>query len=343
MRDISIIGLFVLAVFYTLNIAASYLVPLFLAVFLHFILRPVFQFLLNIRVPRLAAAFLVVTALIAFFIGIFFTVREPAMNWIEKIPEGLKKIEKQIDTYQSQNSLQKTLAEVEEIRTNGGKDILVVDLPQASVGKKLFRLTTRTLFLVGSALVFLFFLLLQWDTLMKKIAVASKKKSAAATVTIIEKTISRYFFLITLINIALGILIAVALAFLRVPNPVFWGILAALTNYIPYAGAAFMIVILSVVACMVFPLSYAFWVPFVYWALTTIESVVFTPMVLGREMTVHPLFIVLFLSFWGWLWGIPGMILAVPILMTFRIVCEHVPALKPVAVILESRKIEVKS
>jgi predicted PurR-regulated permease PerM len=116
---------------------------------------------------------------------------------------------------------------------------------------------------------------------------------------------------------------------------VLWGVLAACLHYIPYVGSAIGIGIVGLASLASFPqLSDAALPPLAYLALTTIEGNVISPIILGRTFSVSPLVIFVWLVFWGWLWGIPGAVIAVPLLMLIKVTCEQSPALAPVAAFL---------
>ena len=121
------------------------------------------------------------------------------------------------------------------------------------------------------------------------------------------------------------------MALIGVPNPLLWGVLATFANYIPYLGAITMVAVLAMVGLLTFPdLPHALIPPGAFLGLHLLESYLLTPMILGRRLTLNPVVIFLGLTFWGWMWGITGAILAVPIMMVFKILCEHSEPLSPV-------------
>ena len=131
-----------------------------------------------------------------------------------------------------------------------------------------------------------------------------------------------------MINAGLGVVIGVAMALLGVPNPVLWGVMAALFNFIPYAGALAGTGVIFLVSVSTFtaPMAIAL-PPIVYFAVTAIEGNLVTPSVLGRRFTMNPIIIFLWFASWSILWGFPGMLIAMPLLMAFRIIAREVPSL----------------
>jgi len=115
------------------------------------------------------------------------------------------------------------------------------------------------------------------------------------------------------------------------PNPLLWGVLAAVANFIPYLGPIAMITVLAMVGFLTFNgLSQALLAPGVYIGLHLLETYLLTPLILGRRLTLNPVVIFLGFTFWGWLWGITGAVLAVPIMVVFKIFCDHSEPLAPI-------------
>ncbi len=136
----------------------------------------------------------------------------------------------------------------------------------------------------------------------------------------------------TIINICLGITVGTTVGLLGLRNPIMWGALVAVLNFIPYLGAFTGIICMTLGAVLSFDsLGYALLFPAAYLLLATLEGNFITPWVMGRSLTLNPVIVLLSLTFWGWLWGISGIILAVPILAAFKIFCAHIKPMEPVA------------
>ena len=173
--------------------------------------------------------------------------------------------------------------------------------------------------------------------LIKVIPRLEDKKRAISIARKIESSISRYLLTVTLINAGLGTAVGLAMYFLGMPNPVLWGAMAAIVNFVPYLGATVGIVAMTLAALLSFDsLGWALVFPATYLALAILEGNFITPVVLGHSLTLNPIVIVIALMFWGWMWGIAGAILAVPILAAFKIFCDHIEPLEPVGEFLST-------
>jgi predicted PurR-regulated permease PerM len=156
-----------------------------------------------------------------------------------------------------------------------------------------------------------------------------------------ESDVSRYLVTVTLVNLGLGAFTALAMFALGMPNPMLWGALAALANFIPYLGAMSTTAVLAIVAAVTFDeVSAIVAPPAVFLLLTTFEGQFVTPMLLGRRLTLNPVVIFLALLVWGWLWGVAGVLMAVPLLAAFKIMCDHVPSLAAVGEFLGRKDAE---
>jgi predicted PurR-regulated permease PerM len=146
-----------------------------------------------------------------------------------------------------------------------------------------------------------------------------------------EQTISTYLFTITLINMALALIIALAMSLVGMPNPPLWGAVAGILNFIPYFGPFVMTLVMVLAGLLSFESTgHALLPALIYLSVHATESNLITPAILGRRLTLSPVAIFISIMFWTWLWGMPGALLSVPLLMTFRIICDHVKPLAPV-------------
>jgi predicted PurR-regulated permease PerM len=119
---------------------------------------------------------------------------------------------------------------------------------------------------------------------------------------------------------------------LDIPNPMLWGAIVGILNFAPYAGAATSLLIMTMIGMLTFDdISQAFLVPGVTAAILFTTSQIIIPLVLGRRLLLSPVAIFIAIMVWGWLWGILGALLAVPLLASFKIICERIESLQPVA------------
>ncbi len=192
----------------------------------------------------------------------------------------------------------------------------------------------------GSVAVFLlYFLLSHDDRFLRKLAgvlpALSQRRKAVLIVRATERDLSHYVLVRTATNLGLGAAVGVATWLLDMPNPVLWGVMAAILNYVPYLGGLVGYVIVGFVALTTFDTTgRALLVPGAYLVLNVIEGNFVTPAILGRELTLNPVMIFVWLIFWGWVWGIPGALFAIPLLAMTKIVADNIETLAPLGAFL---------
>jgi predicted PurR-regulated permease PerM len=195
---------------------------------------------------------------------------------------------------------------------------------------------------VGSALVtlmLLYFLLASGDLFLRKlIRVIPGLRDRILAVEIsrsVQAEIGRYFAATTLINIGLGVATTFAMMALGVPSPALIGTAAGLLNFLPYVGAAITLLGIFVVSALSLDGATQIVLPaLAFLALTTIEGQLVQPIVLGRRLALNPVAVFVWVLLWGWLWGVPGLLVAVPMLVALRICAEKIPSLNPLAELL---------
>jgi len=335
-RSIALSGLFVLAVFYTIYFMRSILLPIVLALLLSYLFRPIVRGLAQLKIPLpVGAAFILIGffALVGYGISALAT---PAVGWLQKAPEGLTELQhKLLPVKKSVAQVTQASGEIEKL-TTANAETKTVEVKRHPITEILFMRTPE--FIASAVLLsILLYFLLVYDQvfiakLVKLLPTLSDKKTAVGIAHDIESQVSRYLFTITSINACLGLAVGTAVGVLGLPNPVMWGVMVALLNFVPYVGAFTGIICMTIGATLSFEsLGYALIFPSVYLAFGTLEGSLITPWVMGRSLTLNPVIILLSLTFWGWMWGIVGIILAVPILAAFKIFCAHVKPLEPIA------------
>jgi len=335
-RSIAINGLFVLALLYTLYFARSFLLPIVLAVLLDFLLSPVIRTLKRARIPEPLGAALVVLGLLG-VVGIGgYSLTDPARAWIAKAPASLAKVETRLrDLRKPVEQVTKTAEQVEAATEveKGGPQEVVVRGPRLS--ERLFGTTQSLLAGALETVILLYFLLAVGDLFLQKLIkvlpLLRDKKKAVAIARETEASISTYLFTVALVNIVLGMVVTLVMVVVGMPNPLLWGALAAVAEFIPYIGASVVLGTLTLAGLVTFPtLGHALLVPAAYLAVNLIQSQFVSPMVLGRRLTLNPVAILVGLVFWWWLWGVGGAFIAVPLLATFKIFCDHIESLAPI-------------
>jgi predicted PurR-regulated permease PerM len=266
-----------------------------------------------------------------------FELSGPAYEWTQQAPQSLRKVESKLrDLKKPVQTVSKATEQVVKMtKVAGGKEPATVTVTTQSLGQRVFSQTTDFVAKGVVMFILLYFLLASGDLFLRKLIKVlpslADKKRAVDIARQIETEISAYLATVTLINVILGVAVWGAMTLIGLPNPLLWGVLATITNYIPYLGAITMIAVLAMVGLLTFPdLGHALMPPGAFIGLNILESYLLTPMILGRRLTLNPVMIFLALTFWGWLWGITGAILAVPIMVVFKIFCDHSEPLAPI-------------
>jgi predicted PurR-regulated permease PerM len=335
-RSVALTGLFILAVFYTIYFMRSVLLPIVLALLLSYLFRPIVRGLARLKIPlSVSAAFILIGlfALVAYGISALAT---PTAEWLQKAPAGFTELQhKLLPVKKSVAQVTQATGEIEKLATTA-PETKTVEVKRHPISEMLFMRTPEFIASAVLSAILLYFLLVYDQVfiakLVKLLPTLSDKKTAVSIAHDIESQVSRYLFTITAINACLGLAVGTAVGLLGLRNPVMWGVMVALLNFVPYLGALTGIICMTVGAVLSFDsLGYALVFPAVYLAFGTLEGSFITPWVMGRSLTLNPVIILLSLTFWGWMWGIIGIILAVPILAAFKIFCAHIKPMEPLA------------
>jgi predicted PurR-regulated permease PerM len=339
-RSFALSGLFILALFYTMYFMRSVLLPIVLALLLSYLFKPVLRALARLGVrPAFGAAILLFGLIAIIGYGISF-LATPAAGWLEKAPYGLQQLQqKMLPLKKPMEQVAKASGEIEKLTSpedGNSAAPTTVAVKQNRMTDMLYGRTPEFLISTFLLLILLYFLLAYDEVFLSKVIrlmpTLQDKKRAVSIAHEIESHVSRYLLTITAINICLGIAVGLVVGLLGLSNPIMWGVLVALLNFVPYVGALVGILCMTVGAVLSYDsLSYAMVFPAVYLIITAIEGNFVTPWVMGRSLTLNPVIILLSLTFWGWMWGIAGVILAVPILAAFKIFCAHIKEMEPVA------------
>jgi predicted PurR-regulated permease PerM len=248
----------------------------------------------------------------------------PVSEWIGRAPEIGTTIKQRLSAFD------RPLAALRQLQDAlfGGDSGVSVNTPTANFVLPVVAFFTPA---VGELLLFfailLFFLGGQFELRAGIVSLFGSRDAKLRFLKImndIEKNLAGYLTVVTMINAALGIIVALGAWLLGLPNPMIFGLLAALLNYVPYVGPAVTVVILFGVGLVTFPsLGQALLAPAGLVALTTIEGHFITPTIIGRRLTLNPLMVLLALAFWTWIWGPFGAFLATPLCIIGLVVFNH--------------------
>jgi predicted PurR-regulated permease PerM len=329
------------ALFYFAHAA---LVPIVLALLFSLILSKPVEALHRRGLPRSSAAILVLVILLTIAGTTVNLLWTPAQTWWASAPQTILTIEKKIRpasrlvnrvemlteragqiTQTPGAAAQKPSAGAAE---NSAAPAAPAAQPPANVAVVVLdEMRSVLISSVTVIIVTLFSLAGGPPMLARMTATLSEDLNSSHTLKVIDAVrgeVSRYYVSIALINAGLGVATTAVTMLLGMPNPLLWGAVAAILNFVPYVGPATTLILLSIVALVTFDnVGHVFAVAGSFLALSTIEGQVVQPLVVGQRLKLNPLIVFLALWFWGWFWGIPGIIIAVPSLVALKVVAEH--------------------
>jgi predicted PurR-regulated permease PerM len=336
-RSIALSGLFLLAVFGTLYVARSVFMPIVLALLLSFLLAPLVSGLARLHLPTPLGAAIVVLAILAVVGSGAYWLSGPAAGWMEQIPQSLERLETKVQTMKkSVAEISKATQQVETLAKGGPEQgTSVVEIQRPPLIGTILNQTLEAGAAIVVTIILLYFLLASGNLFLQKLVrVLPRFKDKRTAVTIVhqvEKDVSLYLLTVTMTNAGLGITVGMAMYGLGMPNPVLWGVMVGCFNFIPYLGDIASTIVLTLVASLTFDqLGRILLVPAVFFALTSLEGMIVTPLVVGNRLSLNPVAIFIWLLLWGWLWGIPGTLLAVPLLAVIKIICDNIAPLTPI-------------
>ncbi|MBU0724251.1 MAG: AI-2E family transporter [Alphaproteobacteria bacterium] len=326
-----------LAIMYTVYFAKPILLPIFLALLLAILLLPLVKLICKIGIPQTLGAFIVVGLLTSTVTVGSYQLAGPALEYLDFGPNLGRSIERKLADLklplQKAREASEKIAEMAQIDQKGRQAPRVVVM-QESLAETLAAHVQSSVTTGIITVVLLFFLLAEGPRSINRIVEAmelSEQRRRTKRVFLeIQWKISVYLRTVTLINIALGLLTSGLMWALGMPSPLLWGVIAGMFNFLPYVGPVITAVIIAIVSLMTFDsLLLILMPPLGFYILTAMEGQVITPMILGRQLTLNPILVFGTVLLWGWLWGVPGALLAVPILAIGKIILtnlEDVPA-----------------
>ncbi|MEQ8357675.1 MAG: AI-2E family transporter [Kiloniellaceae bacterium] len=329
-----------IGVFAVLYFARALFIPITLACVLALVLAPIVRILRKAGMPRALASGGVVisaTTLVAFVIA---QISAPAAAWFARLPEAIIRLRytfsEIVGALENVKDFTEDIASLSPGKEGGNIVMQGPDLTQVFLSN-----TGQLLTMIVIAAVLLFFLLANGDLfLLKTVHTLSRFSDKKRMVQIgrdLQVEVSRYLLTITAINLGLGAVTAGIMAAFSLPDALLWGVLAASFNFIPYAGAILTTGAILLASLLAFPAPVdAVYPTLAFLAITVLEGNLITPALVGRRFTINPVVVFVSLLFWGWLWGIAGLLLAVPLLVVFKILCDHTGRLHVIGEFLSS-------
>ncbi len=338
-RTIFLCGLFCLALLAAFYVASAIVLPVVLAIVLKLLLQPLVRLMDRAGVPHALGAFIAIILLLIALAAVISGVTGPAASWAGKLPDAIPQIQQKLAFLARPiGSIEWMIAQLQSIPGVG--------LPQGpstqsiNVMGALFSGTTAVAAGLFTTIVVLFYLLVSGETFLRRfveILPSFAEKRQAVEITLdIERNISAYLLTITLINLVVGVLTFLVMWVTGVANPLLWGCIAFAVNFVPILGP--MVALVVFLMASVLSLGVTWWALLpvgLYFLIHVIEGEIVTPMLMARRFTINPVAVILSLLFWYWMWGVPGAILAVPLLAITKLVCDDIRPLRAFGHFLE--------
>jgi predicted PurR-regulated permease PerM len=317
-----------LALMYTIALTKALLIPLVLAAFIGLALNPLVAAGGRLHLPRwLTASVLMIGLVVGIGNGIGM-LAQPAMGWFHGAPAAIRSF---IPKFRDMTRPLEAANRATQTLVTGTSRVATAPTPAVSITAwDVVSTAPKVLAAILSVLLLVFFFLVYGDTMLRRLVELTPsfayKRHAVSIVRGFQTEVSRYLLTALLINASLGAITAGMLWLYHVPDALLWGAVAMFANFIPYVGAIFTTGVLAIVSML-----YAknanldvFLPALTFAGITIVEGNLITPLIQGRSMRLSPIAILLWLLVWGWLWGIPGALLAVPMLTCTKLICERV-------------------
>ena len=319
---------FCLGLPFALQAGAEFFLPLTAAIVIAIALVPLLEWLERRGLPSALAAFFALVTFLAIINAALAIIVVPATGWFARIPESIPRIQSNlaplIDFYSTlQRFVDRTLTSVAS-GTEATAQAVAATAPTSVVDYFITSAPSAAIQLFFAVLV-IFFFLAGWTRLRKgTIRRRGSFDGAMQTARVIQNVVDAtadYLATITMINAILGLSVALLLWALGMPSPFMWGGIVSICNFVPYLGPIVAAVLLGLGGLMTFDaVGLALLPALIFIGVHLVEANLITPLVLGKRLTINPLLILVSLSFWGWVWGTPGALLAVPLLLILQTV-----------------------
>lgn len=333
----------VIALCGALYVARAYLLPLAAALVFSVILAPICSRLEWFRLPRMVAAVMAL-ALAAGVAWLAFTlIAQPANRWISNAPAVMDRAERQFKKLQAPlkplTDISREVQDISIVPPDGAPKPRTVVVEGPELTQSLLASVQVIAVQLGFVLLLTFLLLITREEFREKLIAFQPtlpdRVRTARAFRDMEKRVSGYFVTFSIINIVLGVATGLACWHLGLPEPAMWGGLAAVFNFIPFLGPVVMMALLGIAGLATYnDLLDASFPMLAFIGISFLEANLITPTIVGRRMTLNPLAIVLAVSFWIWIWGPAGGVIALPLLIMFKVVCDHTPALRVVGALI---------
>lgn len=327
-----------------LYVASDLWVPLMIAALAYLSLRPIEAKLCRVGLPRVLASGVLIVAIFSALGVVVSLLYSPAQRWIDMAPDSIVTIQEKFrsiaEPLTAIDRADETIDEATKPLANDTQRVTVAyENPSLIDETTLINHTGSWLAFVAAVAVLTFFMLSTGDDLLNRLLGILPDPDSRAEVldkiSDIQHSVGRYLAQITCINVALGIAVTGVMWLAGMPTPVLWGVLATLCNFVPYVGPLAATAVVFLAAAGSFDtISRAAMTALLFWLTTAVEGQFVTPAILGKTLKVGPVVVLAAVAFWGFLWGLPGVFLAVPLLIVQRKVFASFEVTFPLAVVL---------
>ena len=335
-------GLFTFAALAVLYIASEIILPLVLALVLKILLQPLVRLLERIRIPRAAGGILAVLLVLLAFAATISALAGPATDWAARLPQAIPKLRDSFGVLKGPiDTVQHMMHQLDALAGGGpGAGPQAPAVKSASLLGAVFSGTAAATTGLLTTLLMLFYLLVSGETFLRRLVEIlprfKDKRQAVELSADIERNVSAYLLTVTCINALVGAATGCVMWLCGVANPVLWGAVAFVVNFVPILGPMVGIVIFLMASVLALGVTWFALLPVgLYLGIHVIEGEIATPMLLARRFTINPVAVMLALIFWYWMWGVAGAILAVPLLAITKIVCDDLRPLRALGHLLE--------
>ncbi len=331
LNTVLLTGLFVLAVLTTAYFAAEIILPIVLAGVLNLLLQPGVRLLGRIYIPKSIAALLLIVSVLGVLFAIGAAVSGPAHDWFARLPEGVPHMMERLqflkEPFETASNFLHKADSLGQTQPSAGQSL--------GITASLFRGTQHFASGLFEMMLILFFLLVSGDVFLRRLVeILPNFKDKRQVVEIsqqVEKNVSAYLVTITVMNATVGVATAVIMWVCGVGDPILWGVVAFLLNFVPIMGPLVGVILFLFAGFLAIPTLWLSFLPAgLYFLVHVIEGETVTPILLARRFTLNPVLVIISLIFWFWMWGVLGAILSVPMLAITKIICDGIKPLNAV-------------
>jgi predicted PurR-regulated permease PerM len=302
--------------------------PVTAALVIAIALVPMLEWFERRGVPSRLSAGLCVVIFLALAIFAIGSIVIPATDWVAQVPQKIPQVRTTLEpVFDLYKNLERFIDRIaSQIATQEQTRAVRIETPNSMLGL-LTASAPHLLIQLFFALLVIFFFLSGWTAMRKQTIVSRGSfEGALTTARVIQQVVdatSTYLGTITLVNVSMGAAVALILWLLEMPTPLMWGGIVAVLNYIPYLGPIASVLLLALGGLMAFVDPWYALLPALTFAgIHLVEANIITPSLVGRRLTINPLLILVALSFWAWVWGTTGALLAVPLLIIMKTVLD---------------------